>query len=202
MLTACFDLEGVFVPEVWIAVAKITGIQELSLTTRDIVDYNELMAHRLRILDAEQIGLKKIQEIIASIKPLDGAKEFLDWARTQAQVVILSDTFYQFADPLMAQLGRPTLFCHDLEVDGDRITGYRLRQQDSKRQAILAFRALNFKTLALGDSYNDTSMIQEADHGFFFRAPAKVLADFPGYPCLQDYAQIRTEIETLIQTSA
>ena len=183
MELACLDLEGVLVPEIWIDVAEASGIDELRLTTRDISDYAELMAHRLRVLAAHGLGLADIQAVIATMSPLPGAPEFLDWLRARYQVVILSDTFYQFADPLMAQLGRPTLLCHRLEVSGDgRITGYRLRMPDQKRAAVRAFQQLNFACIAVGDSYNDTSMLGQAEAGILFRAPQRVLAEFPWFP--------------------
>ena len=162
MQLACLDLEGVLVPEIWIGVAERTGLPELRLTTRDVADYDELMRHRLKVLDEHGIGLLTIQSVIAELGPLPGAREFLDELRRRAQVVILSDTYYEFAMPLMAQLGYPALFCHRLEVDGDRIAGYRLRQADSKRAAVRAFHELNFKVVAAGDSYNDTAMLSEA----------------------------------------
>lgn len=181
MHLACLDLEGVLVPEIWINVAERTGIPELRLTTRDLADYDELMRHRLGVLDAHGIGLSTIQAVIAEMGPLPGAAGFLDQLRERAQVVILSDTFYEFAMPLMAQLGHPVLFCHRLEVDGDRITGYRLRQPDSKRAAVRAFHGLNFAVVAAGDSYNDTAMLAEADAGILVSPPAAVVAEFPQF---------------------
>jgi len=181
MHLACLDLEGVLVPEIWINVADRTGIPELRLTTRDIADYDQLMRHRLDILDAHGIGLAAIQSVIAGMGPLPGAAEFLDELRTRAQVVILSDTFYEFAMPLMAQLGHPALFCHRLVVTGDRITGYALRQPDSKREAVRAFHSLNYKVVAAGDSYNDTAMLAEAETGILVRPPVSVVAEFPQF---------------------
>ena len=195
MLLACLDLEGVLVPEIWINVAERTGIPELRLTTRDIADYDELMAHRLRVLDAHGITLSQITDVIAGLSPLPGAAAFLDWLRERFQVVILSDTFYQFAMPLMAQLGHPTLLCHDLEITDDRITGYRLRQTDQKTKAVAAFQSLNLKVIATGDSYNDTGMLGQAEQGILFCPPDNVIAEFPQYPVALDYDQMRTEFE-------
>ncbi len=193
MLVACLDLEGVLVPEIWINVAEVTGIDELRLTTRDIADYDELMAHRLRILDAHGVTLSQIQEVIAGLGPLPGAAEFLDWLRERFQVVILSDTFYQFGMPLMAQLGHPALFCHNLEVADDRIVGYRLRQHDQKTKAVAAFQSLNLKIVATGDSYNDTGMLTQAEAGILFSPPDSVVAEFPQFPVARDYQQLRAE---------
>ena len=188
---ACLDLEGVLVPEIWIRVAETTGIEGLRLTTRDIADYDELMRHRLRILDANGIGLELIQEVIAAMGPMEGAADFLNWLRARFQVVILSDTFYEFAMPLMAQLGHPTLLCHRLRVDSDHITGYTLRQPDSKRAAVRAFHHLNYRVVAAGDSYNDVAMLAEADAGILYRPPANVIAEFPRFPVVTDYAGLR-----------
>lgn len=189
---ACLDLEGVLVPEIWIAFAERTGIPELRLTTRDISDYDELMTHRLRILEEHGLRLPDIQEVIAGLEPLPGAASFIAWLRERFQVVILSDTFYQFADPLMVQLGRPTLFCHRLEVASDgRITDYKLRMADQKRQAIRAFHQLNFRCIASGDSYNDTNMLSQADAGILFCPPDNVVAEFPQFPVATDYDQMR-----------
>lgn len=198
MLMACFDLEGVFLPEIWIEVSRITGIQELSLTTRDIKDYDELMTHRLKILKENKIGIDKIQEVISSIEPVEGARAFLDWARSQCQVTILSDTFYEFAMPLMPLLGQPTLYCHNLVVRDGMIEDYTLRLKDPKTKAIQAFRQLNFRTFATGDSYNDTGMIQEADHACFFRAPDNVLADFPAFDGLQEFSELQDRLRTIL----
>ncbi len=196
MELACLDLEGVLVPEIWINVAETTGIEELRLTTRDIADYDELMGHRLRVLDAHGLKLGDIQAVIAKMAPLPGAVEFVDWLRERYQLIILSDTFYQFADPLMAQLGRPTLFCHHLEVaDDGRISGYRLRMPDQKRAAIERFQSLNFACIAAGDSYNDTSMLTQAEAGILFRAPQRVLDEFPQFPATTSYAELAAEFE-------
>ncbi|MFZ0529807.1 MAG: bifunctional phosphoserine phosphatase/homoserine phosphotransferase ThrH [Propionicimonas sp.] len=191
MELACLDLEGVLVPEIWIRVATVTQIDDLRLTTRDIADYDELMAHRLGILNAHGITLSQIQAVIAEMGPMPGAPAFLDWLRERFQVVILSDTFYEFAMPLMAQLGHPTLLCHRLQVQADRITGYTLRQPNSKRAAVRAFHALNYRVVATGDSYNDTAMLAEADAGILFRPPANVIAEFPQFPVVTDYAGLQ-----------
>ncbi len=193
---ACFDLEGVFVPEIWINVAERTGIAELRLTTRDLADYNELMAHRLRVLDQHGLTLTDVTDVIATLEPLPGAAEALDWARERfAGVVILSDTFTQFAKPLMAQLGWPTLFCHELEVgDDDRITGWRLRRPNQKYDTVRAFQGLGFRVVAAGDSYNDTAMLQAAEAGILFDPPAKVVAEFPDLPVARGYDELRAEL--------
>ncbi len=193
MLVACLDLEGVLVPEIWINVAERTGIDELRLTTRDIADYDELMRHRLRVLDQHGVKLSQIQEVIAGLGPMPGAREFLDWLRERFQVVILSDTFYQFGMPLMAQLGYPTLLCHNLEIADDRIVDYHLRQPDQKTKAVAAFQSLNLKVIATGDSYNDTGMLGQAEQGILFCPPDNVIAEFPHYPIALDYDQMRTE---------
>jgi phosphoserine/homoserine phosphotransferase len=191
MQIVCLDLEGVLVPEIWIAVAERTGIEGLRLTTRDLPDYDELMRHRLALLDRHGIRLPDIQAVIAGLAPLEGARGFLDALREAYQVVILSDTFYQFAAPLMRQLGWPTLLCHRLRVNStDRITGYMLRQPESKRRAVQAFKALNYTVLAVGDSYNDTTMLAEADAGILFRPPQNVIDAFPQYPVVTEYAAL------------
>ncbi|QIK73311.1 bifunctional phosphoserine phosphatase/homoserine phosphotransferase ThrH [Propioniciclava coleopterorum] len=195
MLLACLDLEGVLVPEIWIGVAERTGLDELRLTTRDIADYDELMTHRLAVLDAHGITLSQIQDVIAGLTPLPGAAAFLDWLRERFQVVILSDTFYQFAMPLMAQLGHPTLLCHDLEITDDRITGYRLRQSDQKTKAVAAFQSLNLSVVAAGDSYNDTGMLAQAQAGILFNPPANVIEEFPQFPVTRDYDEMRAAFE-------
>lgn len=192
MELACLDLEGVLVPEVWIAVAEATGIDDLRLTTRDIADYDELMSYRLKVLDREGLKLPQIQQVIATLRPLPGAVEFIDWLRERYQVIILSDTFYQFADPLMAQLGRPTLFCHQLVVAADgTITGYQLRMPDQKRHAIIALQGLNFVCIAAGDSYNDTSMLGQAEAGILFNAPQRVIDEFPQFQVTTSYDELR-----------
>ncbi|PZQ50658.1 MAG: bifunctional phosphoserine phosphatase/homoserine phosphotransferase ThrH [Phenylobacterium zucineum] len=171
--------------------AETTGIEGLRLTTRDIADYDELMRHRLGLLDAHGIGLSRIRAVIAEMGPMPGAADFLQWLRTRFQVVILSDTFYEFAMPLMAQLGYPTLLCHRLQVNEDRVSGYALRQPDSKRAAVRAFHHLNYRVVATGDSYNDTAMLAEADAGILFRPPANVVAEFPQFAVVTDYDGLR-----------
>lgn len=179
-LIVCLDLEGVLVPEVWIAFAEKTGIEALTRTTRDEPDYDKLMRYRLDILAKNDLRLADIQAVIATLEPLEGAREFLDELRSRTQLIILSDTFYQFADPLMAQLARPTLFCHELLVDDqDRVTGYQLRLPDGKKKAVKALKEVGFTVHAAGDSYNDTTMLLEADRGILFSCPDTVAAEFP-----------------------
>ncbi len=189
------DLEGVLVPEIWIAVAKKTGIDALNKTTRDEPDYDVLMKYRLDILRENNLKLSDIQEVIGTLSPLEGAKGFLDELRAKTQVVILSDTFLQFAEPLMRQLDWPTLFCHHLEVNDDVITNYCLRQPDQKRKSVEAFKALNFQVIAAGDSYNDTTMLGAADHGILFRAPDNVKAEFGNFPAVEEYGELMALIE-------
>jgi phosphoserine/homoserine phosphotransferase len=191
-MVACLDLEGVLVPEIWINVAEKTGIAALRRTTRDEPDYDKLMRGRLAILDDHGLGLPDIQAVIATMQPLEGAGDFLEWLRSRTQVVILSDTFEQFAAPLMRQLGWPTLFCHRLVVEpGGRIASYALRQQDAKRKAVEALRGLNFRTVATGDSYNDTTMLAAAHAGILYRPPQNVIDDFPQFPVTRTYAELR-----------
>jgi phosphoserine/homoserine phosphotransferase len=189
---ACLDLEGVLVPEIWIEFSKRTGIPELARTTRDEPDYDKLMRGRLDILAAHRLGLPDIQDVIAGMGPLAGAREFLDWLRHRQQVVILSDTFYEFAAPLMRQLGYPTLLCHRLEVEPNgKLSGYRIRLQDHKRKTVAALRELNFRTIAAGDSYNDTAMLAEADAGILFHPPQNVIRDFPQFPVAFTYEELK-----------
>ena len=196
MQVVCLDLEGVLVPEIWIAFAERTGIPELRRTTRDEPDYAKLMRFRIELLRERGLKLADIQAVIAGMAPLPGAQDFLDGLRAHYQVVILSDTFYEFADPLMRQLGRPTLLCHRLEVDGAGfVTGYRLRQADPKRHAVDAFKSLNFRVLAAGDSFNDTGMLGAADAGFFIHPPESIVAQFPQFPVHHDYASLRASID-------
>lgn len=191
MHIVCLDLEGVLVPEIWIAFAQETGIAEFRRTTRDEPDYDKLMRFRLALLKQHGLKLADIQRVIARLSPLPGAKDFLDTLRSRYQVIILSDTFYEFADPLMAQLGRPTLFCHRLLVDAEgHVADYRLRQPDQKRHAVEALKALNFRVMAAGDSYNDTGMLGAADAGFLIHAPANVVAQFPQFRLHEDYASL------------
>jgi len=195
MVVTCLDLEGVLVPEIWIAFAEKTGIEKLRLTTRDIPDYNELMRGRLKILDENNLKLADIEEVISGIAPLPGAKEFLSWLESEFQVIILSDTFNQFAGPLMAQLDYPTLFCHDLIVDGSgRIADYRLRIPDAKTKAVAALKGLNLKVIAAGDSYNDTGMLIEADAGILFQAPDNVVEEFTQFPVTRTYKDFKKAI--------
>jgi len=190
---ACLDLEGVLIPEIWIAFAEETGIEALKATTRDIPDYDVLMQQRLRILDEHGLGLNEIQAVIARLKPLDGAVEFVDWLRERFQVIILSDTFYEFSQPLMRQLGFPTLLCHQLEVDekSGRVTDYKLRQANPKRQAVLSLKSLYYRIIAAGDSYNDTTMLAEADEGILFMAPDNVVAEIPQFPAIYGYDNLK-----------
>jgi len=188
MIVACLDLEGVLVPEIWIAFAEKTGIEKLRLTTRDIPDYNELMQGRLDILNENNLLLSDIQEVIKDISPLPGAKDFLDWLKSEFQVIILSDTFNQFAGPLMTQLDCPTIFCHDLIIDETgKINDFQLRIHDAKTKAVKAIQGLNLKVIAAGDSYNDTGMLKQADAGILFRAPQNVIEEFPQFPVTLDY---------------
>ena len=188
MELVCLDLEGVLVPEIWIAFSERTGIPELRRTTRDEPDYDKLMRYRIDLLRRHRLGLPDIQAVIRGMGPLPGAKAFLDELRRRYQVVILSDTFYEFAMPLMEQLGLPTLFCHRLETDADGfVTGYRLRLAEGKRAAVRALKALNFRVTAAGDSYNDTAMLLEADAGILFRPPQNVVDEFPQFPVVRDY---------------
>ncbi len=195
MVFFCSDLEGVWVPEVWINVARITGIDDLKLTTRDINDYDKLMKHRISILHQHGITLKDIQHVISQIQPLEGAIDFLDWMRSVTQIVIVSDTFKEFAAPLMAHLKFPTLFCNYLSVDEKgMIVDYHLRQKDQKREVVKALKNLNYTVVAFGDSYNDISMLQEAHQGILFRPPQNVIADYPDFPVVENYEQLKNQI--------
>lgn len=197
------DLEGVLVPEIWIAVAERTGIERLRLTTRDIPDYDQLMRERIAILYEHRLKLADIQAVIDTLDPLPGAREFLDWARSRMQVIILSDTFYEFAAPLMRKLGQPTIFCNSLEIDaGGNIVGYQLRQRDGKRYAVAALRQINFQVIAMGDSYNDTTMLAQANHGILFCPPANVIAEFPQFPVHTDYGTLQAEILAFLDSTA
>ena len=192
MQVICLDLEGVLIPEIWIAFAEKAGIDELKATTRDVPDYDELMQQRLRLLAQHDLKLDAIQSVIGQLEPLPGAKAFLDGLRQQYQVIILSDTFYEFARPLMAQLAWPTLLCHRLDVaDDGTVNNYLLRQEDPKRQSVKALHQLKYTVFAAGDSYNDTTMLAEADAGFLFRAPANVIKEFPQYASTEDYDTLR-----------
>jgi phosphoserine/homoserine phosphotransferase len=193
---ACLDLEGVLVPEIWIGFAEQTGIEELRLTTRDVPDYDALMRRRLAILAERRLGLPDIQGVIARMGPMEGAPAFLAWLRERCQVVILSDTFYEFAAPLVRQLGHPLLLCNRLVVAEDgRILDYRIRQKDPKRQAVRAFHELRYRVVAAGDSYNDTAMLAEADAGILFSPPDTVAREFPQFPVARDYDALRREFD-------
>jgi len=192
----CLDLEGVLVPEIWIEFARRTGIPELRRTTRDEPDYDKLMSFRLGILREHKLGLPDIQKVIADMGPMPGAREFLDALRERYQVIILSDTFYEFAHPLMRQLGWPTLFCHSLETDAvGMLVAYHLRMPNQKQEAVKRLKELNFQVVAAGDSYNDTAMLGEAHAGILFHPPENVIAEFPQFPVTLSYAEMRTEID-------
>jgi len=192
----CLDMEGVLVPEIWIEFAEKTGIESLKATTRDIPDYDVLMKQRLSILAENNLKLNDIQEVIATLSPLEGAVDFLDRLREQYQLVILSDTFYEFAKPLVEQMKWPTIFCHKLVIAPDgAVTDYKIRQKDPKRMSVRCLQNLNFKVFAAGDSYNDTTMLEEADAGFLFRAPANVIEEFPQYRVTNEYSELRRFID-------
>jgi phosphoserine/homoserine phosphotransferase len=192
----CLDLEGVLVPEIWIEFSRRTGIAELSRTTRDEPDYDKLMKYRLDLLKTHHLGLPDIQQVISDMGPMSGAKDFLDALRADYQVIILSDTFYEFAMPLMTQLNMPVLFCHKLEVDAAGfVVNYQLRMPNQKKEAVQRFRELRFKVIAAGDSYNDTAMLAEADAGILFHPPQNVIDEFPQFPVTLNYTQLRTEID-------
>jgi phosphoserine / homoserine phosphotransferase len=199
MYVICSDLEGVFVPEVWINVAEKTGIAELRRTTRDEPDYNKLMRQRMKILDEHGLKLQDIQAVIAQIKPLPGAIEFIAWMKERSQLIVVSDTFIQFADPLMKQLGRPTLFCHTLVMDEtNRIIDFKLRQSDPKRKTVEALQSLTYQVIAMGDSYNDISMLKAADVGILFRPPDNVIKDYPELPVTHDYNDLKEILSRFI----
>ena len=191
----CLDLEGVLIPEIWIGVAERTGIAELRKTTRDLPVYDELMQMRLGVLHERGIDFATIQSVIAGMDPLPGAADFLDWARARFQVAIISDTFYEFAQPLVAKLGAPLLLCHRLVIENGRIVGYRIRQPDPKRHAVKAFQSLRYTVLAAGDSFNDIPMLEQADGGFFYRAPAAIAAQYPQFPHAEDYRALAALLE-------
>ncbi|MDE6658235.1 MAG: bifunctional phosphoserine phosphatase/homoserine phosphotransferase ThrH [Oscillospiraceae bacterium] len=196
MLITCLDLEGVLVPEIWIAFAEVSGVPELKKTTRDEPDYNKLMEYRLNILKQHNLGLKEIQETIAKIEPMDGAKEFLDELRSLCQVIIISDTFTQFAAPLMKKLGYPTIFCNTLEVaDNGEITGYKMRCPQSKLTTVKALQSIGFETIASGDSYNDLGMIQASKAGFLFKSTDQIKKDYPELPAYETYAELMQAIK-------
>ena len=202
MITACLDMEGVLFPEIWINVAEKTGVDELRVTTRDIADYDELMQYRIGIMKKLGIRLVQIQEVIAGIRPMEGVPEFVQWLRENFQFIILSDTFYEFAMPLVEQLGYPTLFCHNLIIDEDgMISGYKLRQPDAKREVVSALKnTLHMRTIAMGDSYNDTTMLAEADAGILFRPPQNVIDEFPQFPVATSYREAQSHFSAARQT--
>jgi phosphoserine / homoserine phosphotransferase len=198
MHVVCLDLESVLVPEIWITVAEHTGIDALRLTTRDLGDYDELMAHRLKVSNENDLRLQDIIALTREMEPLPGVDAFLAWLRANCQVAILSDTYYEFAMPIMKRLGYPMLHCHHLLTDEEgRLTGYRLRQRDAKRRSVAAFRSLNYRVIAVGDSYNDTRMMTEADAGIFIRPAPGVRAEFPDFPVANDPAELRDHIEAI-----
>lgn len=199
MYIVCADMEGIFTPEIWINVAERTGIDELKMTTRDISDYDVLMKKRLAILDKHGLKLQDIQAVISEMEPLDGALDFLNWLRSQLQVIIVSDTYVEFAGPLLEKLGRPTLFCNTLAVtDEGRISGYILRQKDGKRKVAMALQNLNYTVIAIGDSYNDITMLTVAEKAILFRPPDNVQSEFPQFPVTRNYAEIKHEILSII----
>ena len=200
MHIVCLDMEGVIVPEIWIAFANAAGIPELQRTTRDEPDYNKLMNYRLNILKEHGLGLKEIQEVIASIDPLEGAKRFLDELRSMCQLIIISDTFTQFASPLMKKLGYPTLFCNSLEVaDNGEITGFKMRVKNSKLSTVKALKSIGFDIIAGGDSYNDLGMILEAEHGFLFRSTEKIKNDYPDLPTFEEYGELMNYLKGILK---
>ena len=202
MNIVCSDLEGVFVPEIWINVAEKTGIEELRLTTRDIADYDVLMKRRLSILDENNLKIDDIKAVIATMNPLDGAVEFLNWIRSRTQIIVVSDTFDQFARPLMEKLGWPTLFCHTLSIAPDGfISDYILRQKDAKREAVISLKTLNYNTIAMGDSYNDITMLKEADNGILFNPPDNVKNEFPEFPVTFSYEELKSVIENILSNN-
>lgn len=199
MWIVCADLEGVFVPEVWINFAKKTGIDALKLTTRDIKDYDELMRYRLKILDEHDLKIQDIQDVIATMKPLDGALEFTRWLRSVTRFAIVSDTFVEFAKPLMEQLENPFLLCHSLEIDSTgRVVDYKLRQPDPKRRTVEAFQSLKYKVLAFGDSYNDIPMVESADVGILYCPPDNVVRDYPQFPVARNLDELKALIEKYV----
>ena len=200
MFIVCSDLEGIFTPEIWINFAEITGIEELRLTTRDISDYNVLMKRRLAILEENNLKLDDIQAVIRKMEPVEGALEFLNWLRSRVEVIIVSDTFVEFAGPLMEKLDRPTLFCNTLSVNGDgAITDYVLRQQDGKKKVALALKSLNYQVIAVGDSYNDITMLQASDHAILYRPPDNVKAEYQDFPVAVNYGELKERLLAIMQ---
>ncbi len=201
MHVVCLDLEGVLIPEIWKGVAALTGIEALNRTTRDEPDYDKLMHYRLDILDRHKIGMKEIRQVIGSIQPLEGACEFMEWLRERTQVIILSDTFFEFAQPLLGKLNHPTIFCHNLVIDADsRVTGYTLRQKDQKRKAVEALRSLNYEVISAGDSYNDLSMLQASNHGILFHPPEQIVRDYPQFPVTLSYQALGNALASKINS--
>ncbi|MBT58992.1 MAG: bifunctional phosphoserine phosphatase/homoserine phosphotransferase ThrH [Acidiferrobacteraceae bacterium] len=199
MKVICLDLEGVLVPEIWINVAESTGIEALRATTRDIPDYDELMRFRLDLTDQHGLKLGDIQQVIQGLEPFAGALDFVKWLQSHYQLIVLSDTFYEFAAPLMEQLGNPILFCHHIEADAQgRLTGYQLRMPDQKSASVRALQAINFRVVAGGDSFNDLTMLEAADAGIFFRPPPNIAADYPRFPVVEEYPAFRAEIERAV----
>jgi phosphoserine/homoserine phosphotransferase len=200
MYVVCPDLEGILVPEIWISVAEKAGIEELRLTTRDVPDYDQLMRGRLEILKRVNLNIRDIQEIIQSMEPLDGALEFLEWIRERFQIILVSDTFVEFADPLLEKLNRPTLFCNSLIIDADgTIADYQLRQRDGKRHVVEALRGLGFEVIGIGDSYNDSTMLEAANHGILFRPPQNIRSEFPHFPVIETYEELKLVLEGYLQ---
>ena len=201
MQILCTDLEGVLVPEIWINVAVKTGIEELKLTTRDISDYDVLMRKRMDILNSQGLKLKDITDVIDTMNPMEGALDFLNWLRPKIQIIIVSDTYKEFAKPLMKKLGWPTLLCNSLSIDGDgAIADYHLRQNDGKRHVVDALHSLNYEVIAMGDSYNDITMLQSAEHGILFRPPENVIAEYPRFPVTRNYKELQLELESVIKS--
>ena len=187
----CLDLEGVLVPEIWSEVAKFTGEDKFNLTTQDIKDYSELMDMRMGLVEAMDISISDIQAVVHKMEPFEGAKEFMDWARDNFQVTIVSDTFYQLAWPLIKKLGTPSIICHHLEIEGEKLKGYSLRQLENKKRVVQTFKALKYRVFAAGDSYNDIQMLTEADLGVFFQAPEHIKNEFPTINCVENYAELK-----------
>lgn len=202
MKIACLDFEGVLVPEIWIALAERSGIEDLKVTTRDIPDYDELMRYRLEVVAKRGLRFSDIYDAAASLDPLPGAIKFLSWLRSRCQIVIVSDTFHEVAQPLIAKLGDPMILCHRLEISSDgSIVGYRLRQDDPKRRVVIAFQSLNYGVLAAGDSYNDISMLEQADYGVLFRPSPNVVEDYPSFQVASDYEQLQGMLAGVVDQS-
>jgi len=198
MTVACLDFEGVLIPEIWKGLARLSGIDDLKVTTRDIADYDKLMRYRLKICDQHKLTLHDIHQVVEQMDPLDGAFEFLTWLRKRNEVIILSDTFREFVEPLLHKLQYPTVFCHSLKLDDDlRIVDYCLRQKDQKRHAVKALKKLNYYIVAVGDSYNDISMLKEADHGIFFRPTKKIIGEYPDFPVAHEFDALKNELEKI-----